>query len=168
MYPRLRSSILKRSQPFPADLTKLIKETVDETFHDYLNGNKSLVEGKIFNDEIWLRIGFRKSGELTQRNFEGSINKTDQTNTTNSIHKMLDFLSTLVEEHFSSTEEVEYPKTWTSYSFENTEVFFQQTSENSELEQEANRLLGIDESFDLEAITPLDQELAGPHEKLLH
>lgn len=155
MEPRLPSSVAKWSQPIPQDLLQLIKSVVAETFTKKIGDRSIEVAGRMFPEELWLRIGFGSPGALKHVNYECSMDLTDKGRITEDIHFMVDALGALIEEHLDNSGAEEVPRKWTPWTFSNRKVFVQSSTENTRLEAEADRLLAdaglLDDEDDAES-----------------
>jgi hypothetical protein len=60
------------------------------------------------------------------------------------IHNCIDAAASMMADYFELEEEAEFPRTWQEYPFQGKSVFLQFTTENSDLEAQANALLGED------------------------
>lgn len=148
MNPRLKSS--KKSTAFPKEYSQQIQSVFNENFAQYLEDAEILVEGRIYPEEITLRIGYREKGRLTQANFEVSTGYSpEKQDTVQKIHNCVDAAASLMLEYFEiladENKELDFPYTWKELPFDGFKVYFQFTTENSELEAEANKLLGLAE-----------------------
>lgn len=145
MQPRLPFS--SKWTPIPKELAAQITEIFEENFASYIKNGKILVEGRIYLREVLLSVGYKEKGRLRQDNFQVSIEyNRDKDNMVKMIHLGVDCAASMAEQFFSGTvASSDFPKTWTGYEFEGREVFLQYSTTNSELEEEANRLLGEDD-----------------------
>ena len=150
MNPRLKSS--KKSTAFPKEYTKQIQGLFNENFAQYLENAKILVEGRIYPEEILLRVGYTRNGQLAQANFEVSVGySSEKQDTLERIHNCVDAAASMLLEYFEAHKsddedaELDLPYLWTEIPFDGFTAYFQFTTENTELEAEANRLLGIAE-----------------------
>lgn len=151
MTPRLKSS--KKWTGFPGDFQDQIKESLIEHFGKELRGAELIIEGRIYPEEILVRLGFLRKGELTQHNFEVSVLYKEDT-AISQIHFCIDAAASLMNEYLiaeasSSAEdepsEVDFPRTWKEIEFEGQALSCQYTTVNSRLEAAADELLGIHE-----------------------
>lgn len=125
----------------PQDFLDQVKEAFNETFDDKLQDFELLVEGRIFPKEIVFRAGLLRSGELRQNNFEVSIDyKGDEA--IQKIHDAVDVAASMMADFLESHGEIEFPRDWEEFEFEKTKVFCRYSTENTQLENEADRLLG--------------------------
>jgi hypothetical protein len=142
MEPRLKTS--KKWTPYPTELLEQIREVVEVFFADYEVGNgKFVIEGEIYPEEVLLRIGISRPGQLRQDNFEASLQydvKNDKP--LDLIHMMTDFLGEAWINYLEDEPEDEsLPRQWQKNYFENREIHLRYSTANSELEAQANALL---------------------------
>ena len=151
MTPRLKTS--KKSTPFPQEFADQIKGAFLENFREELKNADLIVQGRIYPEEILLRVGYIEKGQLKQNNFEVSAAydyKKD--NTIECIHTCVDFLASILNQYFELSKktaqdeesELDLPYTWKEIHFEKNELYFQFSTVNTKLEEEADRLLGKD------------------------
>lgn len=141
MEPR-RSKSAKSTQ-LPRDYANQVIAVLKDTFADEVKSGKFIVEGRIFPDEILLRMGFLENGRLRQKNFEISLDfNGGKDDTVKLLNLAVDVGATMLDEMFSSTEDADFPRTWKSYEVEGRHVYLQFSSVNSELDKEASKLLG--------------------------
>ena len=60
-----------------------------------------------------------------------------------------DAIASLMVDYFDNEEDHEMPLVWQQYPFENEKIWLQFSSTNSDLESEANKLLGVKEEATL-------------------
>lgn len=144
MEPRLKSS--KKWTAFPSEYVEQIAQVFQEGFKDQLKDSKLLIEGRIYSEEILLRVGFLEKGRLAQTNFEISMNYSakDQ-DAVERIHDCIDAAGSMMAEYFEQDGEVDFPRQWKEYEFNRKKLYLQYTTENSDLEAQANALLGESE-----------------------
>lgn len=117
-----------------------------------------VVEGKIFPEEICLRVGFREPGALRQNNFELSIDfDPAKHNAIEKIYTCIDAVAMLMTSFFEGAPSSDFPNTWKQFEFENKSLFFQFSTINTDLESQADQLLGEDKDS-------LVQEMEDEHE----
>lgn len=145
MQPRLKSSV--KWTKLPQEITDQIRELFKQNFQNELQNSEVIVEGRIYKEEILLRVGYLEKGRLTQNNFEISMNYklTQEESATKTLHVCVDAAGSLMAEYFEADEEVELPYTWTEFPFEGKKVWLQFSTTNSNLEKQANALLGEDD-----------------------
>lgn len=142
MNPRRQTK--QKWTPFPAELTEQIRQVFKQNFATQLGKTTKVnVLGKIFTQEICLRVGLNKKGELKHQNFEVSVDHTgEQDNVVSRIHVCVDALAGLVQEFYDNDEDIELPYTWAELPMSKNKVFVQYSSENPDLEAQASALLG--------------------------
>ena len=143
MHPRKKES--KKWSAIPVEFSNQIKTVIEQNFQNFLTNKNVKVEGRIYPSEIALRVGLHQKGELRHRNFEVSLDHSSiQQNTVEKIHLAVDAIASLMLEYFEDEEaQQDLPYTWREIPFEKQKVWFQFTTENPDLEMEANKLLGI-------------------------
>ncbi|AGH95500.1 hypothetical protein [Pseudobdellovibrio exovorus] len=166
MNPRKKES--KKWSSLPPELTGQIQSLFEENFKSQLEGKNLKVEGRIYPTEVLMRVGINVKGELRFLNFEVSVDhSTEKQNTLPQIHLAVDAIASLMLEYFDNGEDHEMPYTWQEYPFEKQKIWLQFSSVNSDLEAEADKLLGLDDNDesllketeeDLEAYGLLDDE----------
>lgn len=148
MNPRKKDS--KKWTAIPTELAKQIKIVFQESFSVHLVGKTLAVEGRIYPNEVLMRIGINSQGELRFQNFEVSVDHSaDKQDTIQQITIAVDAIASLMVDYFEKEEEHEMPFVWQEYPFENQKLWLQYSSTNTALEAEANRLLGLKEEGEL-------------------
>lgn len=141
MNPRLKNS--KKWTAFPKDYLSQIEDVFKENFKQQLKGSQLAIEGRIYTEEILLRVGIREKGRLSQANFEVSTNySTKEKDAVARIHDCVDAAASMMAEYYDSDGEAEFPRTWNEYEFNQRKIYLQFTTENSDLEAQADALLG--------------------------
>ncbi|MES3036667.1 MAG: hypothetical protein V4736_02060 [Bdellovibrionota bacterium] len=149
MEPRLKSS--KKWTAFPGDFVQQIQALLAQNFKKKSKEGSFKVEGRIYPEEIILRMGYVETGRLTQINFETSVDyNPQQQDTMEKIYLCVDAGAQMMAEYFeaegkSDEEQMDYPLAWKLIEYDKKKIFLQFTTVNSDLEAEANRLLGIEE-----------------------
>lgn len=168
MEPRKKDS--KKWTSLPPDFSAQIKTVFEENFREYLKNKSLKVDGRIYPSEIILRVGINENGRLKYENFEISLDHSaDKQDTLPKIHLAVDAVASLLMDYFerakSETESdsdvasendsdrdadsdfssMDLPYTWKQMDFEKEKIWFQFTTENPDLEAEANKILGLDE-----------------------
>ncbi len=145
MKPRLITS--KKWTPFPKDYVSQIEQAFSDAFPGQFKDSKLIIEGRIYPEEILLRVGHLEKGRLVQNNFEVSANYSQKKqDAVTCIYQCIDAAASLMNEFIESQGEVEFPRSWKDYDFDGTMIWVQYTTENTHLESEANRLLGVEEA----------------------
>lgn len=170
MNPRLKTS--KKWTEFPPEYLKQIEDVFSQNFKPRLGKAQLIVNGRIYPEEILLRVGLRQPGELKQSNFEVSISYSPKKkDALERIHNAVDAAASMLDEHFENiTNETEssFPMVWQEYDFDGRHVYLQYTTVNTELEAKADELLG--ETFE-EMVAEMKEtedalEAAEPSEEL--
>lgn len=149
MKPRYKIS--QKWTAFPAEFAEQIRLVFVQNFEKQLGKAMSLsVDGRIYQKEITLRIGLHSKGELKHFNFEASIDlppnpANDENKIFETISVAVDALASLVAEYFENDQEIEIPYTWTESKLDGKSVWIQHSTENPDLEAEANKLLGLED-----------------------
>lgn len=140
MQPRLKYS--SKWTPLPAELTQQIQDLFTENFSTYANEGHFFVEGRIYLKEVLLGVGYRPHQQLKQTNFEISIEyNRNKDNMLQMIHLAVDCAASLMDQYFTA-ENPDFPVSWQSVDFMDRPIYWQYTSVNTELEAQADRLLG--------------------------
>lgn len=141
MTPRLKSS--KKWTAFPEEYRSQIEEVFKQEFAEKMGADTKLViDGRIYPEEILLRVGLQKKGQLRQDNFEVSaVYSVEAGDAVERIGASVDAAASMMADHFE-LEEVEFPRTWTEYEFDGKSIYLQYSTENTDLEKAANELLG--------------------------
>ncbi|MFM6929174.1 MAG: hypothetical protein ACKOX6_11960 [Bdellovibrio sp.] len=173
MNPRLKSS--KKWTTFPKEYSDQIQAVFKENFAQYLDDAELVIEGRIYSEEITLRVGYKENGRLAQANFEVSMNYSQQDqDALTRIHNCVDAAGSMMMEYFEKEGEVDFPYVWKDFPFQGKKLYIQFSTENSSLEAEANRLLGVDEddmileeneSEDALSRAEQDEELSPPRDE---
>lgn len=173
MNPRLKSS--KKWTNFPQEYSDQIQTVFKENFAQYLDNAELVIEGRIYSEEITLRVGYRENDRLAQANFEISMNYSqEEQDAVTRIHNCVDAAASMMMEYFEKEGEVDFPYVWKEFPFQGKKLYLQFSTENSSLEAEANRLLGLDdanmvmeedESEDALSRAEQDEELSPPRDE---
>lgn len=146
--PRYKSS--KQWTEFPNELTQEISSIFKQNFQKQLRNTTEVhVSGRVYTQEILLRVGLHKKGELRFQNFEVSLDhNNDQEQVVQLIYLAVDAIASLMVDYFENEEDIELPYSWMEYPFNGKKVWLQFSTENPDLQAAADKLLGIhDESL---------------------
>jgi hypothetical protein len=149
MKPRYKIS--QKWTAFPAEFAEQIRSVFVQNFEKQLGKTMSLsVDGRIFQKEITLRIGLHSKGDLKHFNFEASIDlppnpAKDENKIFETISVAVDALAGLVADYFENDQDIEVPYVWTESKVDGKSVWIQHSTENPDLEAEANKLLGLED-----------------------
>ncbi|MFZ3229283.1 MAG: hypothetical protein WA160_03685 [Pseudobdellovibrio sp.] len=160
-----RKKVSKKWTAIPSEFLAQIKTVFEENFKGHLSDKSIKVMGRIYPTEILLRIGINQKGELRYNNFEVSLDHShSKQDTVSQIHIAVDALASLILDFFENEENHELPYVWQEQPFENQKIWLQYTSENPDLEAEANKLLGLEEGTllneDESELDSLDEEVS--------
>ena len=161
MQPRLPSSL--KWTPVPSDFDAKVISVFTDQFPSEADAGEFVAEGRLYAEEILLRVGYLEKGRLRQLNFETSISYSqEKKNATERLYRCVDAAASMMEEYFVSLERsagagavedglpeaLDLPSQWRPYEFEGETIYMQTSTVNSRLENEADRLLGLaDESL---------------------
>lgn len=139
-----RKSSSKKWTPFPEEYLGQITNVFKEAFGHELGQSKLVVEGRIFPEEICLRVGFREPQTLRQNNFEISADfDPAYENAIEKIYSCIDGAASLLASYFEGEAREKLPVDWKPFKFEKQVLYFQFSTVNTDLENEADRLLGL-------------------------
>ncbi len=144
MEPRNLGSKKHNYQPIPEDFLKLVKETFQEKYPAFLKDKTLIVDGGIFPEELILVVGLRNKDErVRQVNFECSMDYINDENNRvlEKIHLSVDALDAMFAEYIDANGDLEMPKLWTEFDFEDEKIYLRSSSDNIELEKLADELL---------------------------
>jgi len=141
MNPRLSTS--KQWTKFPAELITQMRTVFQEGFGPQLGKATIEVEGRIYPGELLLSLGFSRSNQLKQPNFEISLGyDAKKENVLKLIHTLFDSMGALFDQYFQNPDDGEFPRYWEEMEFEGKKLFVQYSTRNSKLESDADSLLG--------------------------
>lgn len=139
--PRLSTS--KKWTQFPKEFSEQIEGVFKENFGANLEKAKLFVEGRIYQEEILLRVGFLEEGRLAQANFEASMQYSPkEQDAVERIHNCIDAVASMIMDYFENPDEADFPRYWKEFPFQGKKIFLQFTTDNVELEAQADALLG--------------------------
>jgi hypothetical protein len=139
-----RNSTSAQWTPFPTEFADQLNTVFMDSFSSRLQGQKLIVDGRIYSEEILLRLGFRTHLALRQQNFEVSVDfQPDKDNAMEVIYLMVDFLATVLTEYFEGKPEASFPSNWKRIHFQGQNLHFQFSTVNTDLEFEADQLMGL-------------------------
>lgn len=146
MKPRLASS--KKWTAFPPEFLQQIDAVFRENFSKELKSAELIVEGRIYPQEILVRIGYLEAGRLKQANFEVSVEYSQEKNDAiQRINDAVDAAASLMVEYFenekNAKDELDFPLIWKEVPFNNGKLHIQFSTVNTKLEAQADALLGI-------------------------
>lgn len=163
MKPRLPTSM--QWTPFPPEFTEKVHQVLGENFREATQRGEFLVEGRIYPQEIVMRVGYIEHGRLHQDNLEASMDysmKTEDQTAFKTIYACLDAIGSIFEEKFANPhEDFEFPLNWEAYEFDDQIVWMQYSTVNTRLEEEADRLLNsLDDKVLVQEDAPTEDALS--------
>ena len=157
MQPRLDSS--KKWTGVPADFAAKVMIVFKEQFPSEADEGEFIVEGRIYAEEIILRVGYLENGRLAQINCEASMDYSqEKKNAVERLYLCIDAAASMMEEYFVAREDddeseemdlrarLDWPVRWRPFEIEDETVYLQASRVNTKLEDEADRLLGLADS----------------------
>ncbi len=161
MNPRLKSST--RWTHFPKEYQQEIAGVFKENFKTNLKDSALSVEGRIYNKELILAVAFGEIKSISRNNFIVSMDfDVKNPEVLEKIHLAVDAIASLVADFFEKDQDnSDLPRHWQEVDFEKTRIYFMYSTENADLEREANQLLGenfgsLVEGSDADAVDALD------------
>lgn len=156
MEPRLKTST--KWTDIPKEMLQQIEDVFLEQFSGFLAGRKIRIQARLYPKEVLFCAGIYQPGQLSQNNFEiSSSYDLAAKDFMGSLHLAIDASASLMLEYLEKDGEVDFPYEWKSIEFDSKEIFFRYSTTNTELEAQADALLGKDpKSFYQEEEDPLD------------
>lgn len=145
MEPRLVSSI--KWTHLPVDLKGQILDTFNKAYADSLPGHQWYTEGLIYPEEVMFRVGYGLPKSLSQSHFYLSWTRQEGSNILEQVHQAVDALDHIIQEYISSgPAKTDLPRVWKPIqtAFKAKDLHFCFSTENFDLEAQANALLGDD------------------------
>lgn len=147
MEPRLKTS--KKWTSLPEELLEQVQSILAETFDKEAKKGDFMVSGRIYPEELIVRIGYIENGCITQANGEVSITYNPKND---NIHKLIstavDCAGGLIELYFENPDE-DFPREWQEHTFDKKQLFIKFSTINEDLEKKADEILG---QIDIEAL----------------
>jgi hypothetical protein len=141
MEPRLSTS--RKWTPLPEELVKQIRSVFKQNFKEQIGSGTIEAHGKIYPEELLIGVGLRQKGSLRQNNWEISIAyKQSKDNVLKLLHTAIDAAASLFEQFFAAESDEDFPRKWEEVDFEGRKIYVQYNTVNSELEGEADKILG--------------------------
>jgi hypothetical protein len=141
MEPRLKSS--QKWTSLPGEIVKQIREVFTQAFPEATQKGRFLVEGRIYKQELLIRVGYNEHGRLKQHNFEVSIEYNPaKDNMMKMVHLAMDVCATLIAELFAEDDDADFPRIWSEFEADGRSLYVQYSGVNSDLEKQADALLG--------------------------
>ncbi len=145
MTPQKEESLVQKFENLPEDFVKLVEKSVAENYTDLLQKQTVHADGRIYPNEVILRVGFRNQDGIRQWNFLASTDHDPkEKNALDQLYLCLDALQSMFEEALQSEFEIDFPMDWKEFSWESGSIFLKHDTVNTKLEAEADALLGED------------------------
>ena len=128
----------------PPSFLSEISDTLKEA-HFESHPGEFICEGRVFDKEFVVRLGFCQTGALLQNNMEVSLQFQDQTKSSEKLYKALDIAYRyFLEFGFKERSDlIDLPRSWVRVEEEDSSdiCHFRYSEINTRLEAEADRLL---------------------------
>lgn len=148
MEPRLSTS--RKWTPLPKELIQQIRSVFKQNFKEQVGKGTIEADGKIYPEEILVSVGYREGKALKQANWLISIAyKRNKDNVLALLHIAIDAAAALFEQYFGAENDHDFPRIWEKVDFEKREIYVQYSTVNTELEAEADRILGQADSAEV-------------------
>lgn len=146
MTPRLTTS--KQWSNIPQEFREKAGLVFKQNFVNEVKAGDFRIDGRIYKNEIVLRGSYIEKGRLKQTNFEVSMDHSPDQKAMDKLFLGIDVLGSVFETHFDhlmeeEEDDIEYPLFWEEHEFDDTKVFLRYSTENTDLEEAANRILGV-------------------------
>ncbi len=143
MTPRLLSS--KMWTELPKAYTQAMVDIVKEVFQKEALMGEFIVQGRIYPEEVQLRMGYVEKGKLKQHNFEISMNcSQEKLDADDRMEDCFNVAAYFLEQYFENLQEeepIEWPIEWSEQVVEGKKAFIKTTSVNTKLESLADEFL---------------------------
>lgn len=128
---------------FPPEYEEQIREVFWHEFHQRLNSPRFFVDGEIEAHRITLKLGYLEDGRIKQNNFSLRFHYDPQTENVKAlIHEAVDILAGVIDQFIASEEsDWNLPRQWKKFVSKKKEYELMYSTENTDLEAEADRLL---------------------------
>src|SRR4051812_22287578 len=144
MEPRRKTNKKVRSTSLPPEYLKNVKDVFVKAFQKRLGKREIFVEGRLFPEELILCVGYLPDPKgLRQTNFEASIDHASK-DVFAKLGITIDAIAGMMDQYLESGETMELPLEWKQYDFDKTKVYLRTSGRNTNLESEANKILGVD------------------------
>lgn len=169
MNPKLSTSI--QWTHLPSEFLEQVHASLLKLWPAIPENLSLIVEGWVFPEELVVRIGFLEKGRLTQANFEISKEISKKQKIMDQVEICFDAAFTSANEYLTAGESANphvYPRIWKELTHKGNPLWFQFSTENSELEKQANQLLGAENSLMNFDETSVFADLDNPDSDHLH
>lgn len=127
----------------PTELTAEITSVFQQAYPQ-IKDTKWYIEGYIYPEEFILRVGYGRNKSLKQSHFFLSWDRSDNQNLVDEIHLAVDLVDQIIGDYLKNEERPDLPTSWKALSDKSFEkpLYFIFSTENKDLEDQANSLLG--------------------------
>ena len=142
MKARRPNSDPTKAGKIPPDLVKMISDEFNQQHKAFLEGKTTIIEGLLFQDEVYISFGFKEPGALRQVNFEASVDfDAENTKALDRIHLAVDAIDSMLGEYIQAEGDIEMPHEWKAFDYSGITVFLRSNTENSEIEKMTEEFL---------------------------
>lgn len=136
MRPRRPNSDPTKAGKIPPELVKMIADEMKQEHKEFLADKVIVIDGLIFQDEIYLSVGFREKDALRQINFEASVDfDVENMKAIDRINLAVDAIDTMVTDYITVDGDIELPFDWKAFDYDGVTLFLRHNTENTEIEK---------------------------------
>lgn len=149
MQPRLSSS--RKWTAIPKELTVQIKTVFKQSFQQHIGKGTVLADGRIYPEELLISVGVKlPDSKLKESHWLVSIGYSrGKDDVIKLLNLAVDAAGSLMEQLFTSENDYDFPRAWQEVDFEGRKIYIQYSTVNKELENQADKILGVAEGDDL-------------------
>tara|TARA_B100001248_G_scaffold262141_1_gene256308 strand:- start:1534 stop:2031 length:498 start_codon:yes stop_codon:yes gene_type:complete len=153
MQTRKEASSGKKFEVIPPDFCALTEKTILETFAALLRNHSVKISGRIYPEEIVVRLSIFEGDSIRPENISVSLDHDmEKENAMEQIHLGIDVIASALQESMGE-EDMEKPLDWHAFEVEGQDVFIMFDRIHDDLEKQADELLGdSEENIDEEEI----------------
>ncbi len=131
---------------FPVELLEAIKDAFAEEFEAQANEGKFITFGRIYQGEIVLRVGYLKNNTIKQANFDTSTEASgSEASVISALESLVFNTKELFIDLFKNNNLENFSYHWNEMN-SSSKVSYKFDATNTDLEAEANALLGESET----------------------
>jgi len=146
---KARKNQSKKWSNFPKELIQQITDVFQKEYLGKIDDKSLSVEGRIYSTELMLRVGLSSKTSIKWDNFVCSLDfNPAKENAVKRIHLCVDAIGSFMDHFFELKEksaenesETTLPITWTEMTVNEQKVFLMYSTENADLEKEADLIL---------------------------
>jgi hypothetical protein len=146
---KARKNQSKKWSNFPKELIEQISEIFQKEYSGKIDDKALFVEGRIYSTELMLRVGLNSQTSIKWDNFICSLDfNPAKENAVQRIHLCVDAVGSFMDHFFElkqksaeNSSEEEMPVTWSEMTVNKQKVFLMYSTENADLEKEADLIL---------------------------